>query len=179
MGRKPKLAAIGHNNLAAARLRAFCERIERLQEEIAERRQCIGDIKGEVKSAGFDIRTFNQMLRERLLSSEELEEQVALAEIYRKALGLLSDTPLGTAALKRLSPETPPPADPAEGAPPDAVAPSGLSPEQNRGSPRRRRTGAGARRESHGESASVRRSAPRSLGCRLVHQRRQRRHGHS
>ena len=116
-------------NLAADRLLAFIERVERLQEEIATLRSDIVGIKQEVRSAGFDIKTFNQMLRERLMSADELEQQIALAEIYRKALGLLSDTPLGAAAMKRLSPEPPPPPPPEAGAPPAEAAPAGPTPE--------------------------------------------------
>jgi uncharacterized protein (UPF0335 family) len=110
----------GHNHQAADRLRSYAERAEHLLEEMAALREDMKDLKLEVKAAGFDVKTFNTMLKDRQLSQEELQEKIALEEIYRSALGMLDDTPLGAAALKRLSkPEPPPPPPPGE-APPEA-----------------------------------------------------------
>ncbi len=119
---------------AAERLLSLIQRVEYVDEQIAALRLDRKGILLEAKSAGFDMATFRQMVRERKMEPAELEERVALAEIYRKALGMLEDTPLGEAALKRLSkpPEPPaeqkPPADqpPAEGPQPGQDA----APEQ-------------------------------------------------
>lgn len=110
---------------AAARLLSLIERIERLVEERRALGNDIADIKREAKAAGFDVRTINRMLAERQLTSEQLEEQEALADIYRHALGALDGTPLGDAARKRLSrPPQPPPSDDATGeAAPEEPAP--------------------------------------------------------
>lgn len=74
--------------LAAERLRAIIERIERLEEE---RRAIAGDIKdifAEAKSAGFDIPTVRKILRLRKLDPADIAEQETLLDIYRRALGL-------------------------------------------------------------------------------------------
>ncbi|HQT39619.1 MAG TPA: DUF2312 domain-containing protein [Acidocella sp.] len=83
------------------RLRSLVQRIERLNEEVASLKADIEDIYTEAKSAGFDVKIVRQMVRERAMSEAELEESIALAEIYRAALGMLSGTPLGDYARKR------------------------------------------------------------------------------
>ncbi len=98
---------IGHNSggVASERLRAFIERIERLEEEKQNLQSDIRLIKSEAKSVGFDVKTINKIIAERKKSSAQVEEEQALLDIYRAALGMLQGTPLGEAAIKRLSPE--------------------------------------------------------------------------
>jgi uncharacterized protein (UPF0335 family) len=106
----------GHNGGAAAdMLIGFIEEVERLEVEKQEIAQKIKAVKASAKGTGFDGKVFNQMLRERKLSSAEREEFQALCEMYRAALGMLNGTPLGEAARKRLMPK--PPSPPAGGAP--------------------------------------------------------------
>ena len=114
MSKKPKKPSdAGWGDNAKSRLLSLIERVERLEEERRGLADDIKEIKQEAKSAGFDVKTFNRMLAERKLSPRELEEQEALADIYRRALGMMSDTPLGEAALRRLTPKPPekPPGD--------------------------------------------------------------------
>lgn len=101
------------NNTSGAgdRLRAFLERIERMREEIKALKRDEAAIFAEAKSAGFDVRVMRTLLKERAMTDAEREEQQALLEIYRKALGGYSDTPLGAAALRRFAPP-PPDSDP-------------------------------------------------------------------
>jgi uncharacterized protein (UPF0335 family) len=99
------------------RLLSIVQRIERLEEEKRALSADISDIKQEAKSAGFDVKVINQMIRERRLSDAEREEQLALAEIYRAALGMLNDTPLGDHARKRFDESMRKPADPPTDAP--------------------------------------------------------------
>ena len=84
---------------SADRLRSLVERIERLQ---AERKTLAGDIKdimAEAKGAGFDGKVIRQIIRDRATDAAKLEEFETLLAVYRRALGVLSDTPLGLAAL--------------------------------------------------------------------------------
>jgi uncharacterized protein (UPF0335 family) len=80
----------GHNSgIAADRLRSVVERVERLTEE---RKALASDIKGifaEAKSAGFDVKVVRQILRDRQRDPAELEEEEALRDTYRIALGLM------------------------------------------------------------------------------------------
>lgn len=79
---------IGHNSIAADRLKAFCERIERLKEEVAGLHDDIKDIKAEAKGAGFDLKTLNEMLRLRAMDSDKRQEQEDLRDLYASVLGL-------------------------------------------------------------------------------------------
>jgi uncharacterized protein (UPF0335 family) len=74
--------------IAVDRLRSIIERIERLEEE---RKALAGDIKDiytEGKSAGFDTPTIKQLIRIRRKEPAEVEEQDALLELYKRALGM-------------------------------------------------------------------------------------------
>lgn len=104
------------------RLISLIERIERLLEEKKALSSDIADIKQEAKSAGFDVKVMNQMIRERAMDEAAREEHLALAEIYRAALGMLNGTPLGESARKRFDPPAPPP-------PPVASAPRREKPD--------------------------------------------------
>ena len=94
----------GHNvgGIAADRLRSLIERIERLESEKADLSSDIKDIFQEAKSGGFDVKVIRQLIRIRKQEPNEVEEQEALLDVYRNALGMLADTPLGASALDRL-----------------------------------------------------------------------------
>lgn len=111
----------GHNGGATGEMLAeFIASIEVLEDE----RRRIGDeikvVKSRARSAGFDGKVLNQMLRERRMSALERQEFQALCEMYRAALGMLGGTPLGEAARKRLMGEMPTPPDPADASTPPA-----------------------------------------------------------
>lgn len=89
--------------VAADRLRSIVERIERLEEERKALGSDIKDIYAEAKSAGFDVKVLRQLIRIRKQEPAEVEELESLLDVYRHALGMLADTPLGTAALKRVA----------------------------------------------------------------------------
>ncbi len=75
---------------AAGHLRAFIERIERLEEE---KRALAGDIKevyAEAKGNGFDPKIMRQVVRLRKMDTAERQEQEALIDVY---LNALSDAP--------------------------------------------------------------------------------------
>ncbi len=88
---------------SAERLRAFIERVERLEEEKAAIASDIREVYAEAKANGFDNKTMRQIVKLRKLTFSEREEQEALLDIYKAALGMLNDTPLGEAARRRLS----------------------------------------------------------------------------
>ena len=74
--------------IAVDRLRSIVERVERLEEE---RKALAGDIKDvytESKSAGFDPATIKQIVRLRRKEPADVEEQEALLELYKRALGM-------------------------------------------------------------------------------------------
>ena len=100
------------DNAAGERLRSIIERVERLEEERKALASDIKDIFSEAKSAGYDVKVIRQLIRIRALDPADVEEQEALLDIYRAALGMLNGTPLSENARRRWS-------APDENGPPD------------------------------------------------------------
>lgn len=74
--------------IARDQLKAFVERIERLEEEKAALTGDIRDVYAEAKGNGFDVKALRRVVRERKLDRAELQEQEAIVDLYRSALGL-------------------------------------------------------------------------------------------
>jgi uncharacterized protein (UPF0335 family) len=91
------------SGIAADRLKSLIERIERLEEEKAVIANDIKEIYSEAKSSGFETKIMRQIVRIRKMDAQALAEQEQLLDVYKQALGMLADTPLGAAALKRAS----------------------------------------------------------------------------
>lgn len=103
MGKK---AGKGHNsqlNLISETLRSVVERIERLEEQKANIAEDIKDVYAEAKGNGLDTKTIRQIIRLGNMTDAEREEHEALLDIYKASLCMLAGTPLGDAAIKRLT----------------------------------------------------------------------------
>jgi uncharacterized protein (UPF0335 family) len=74
--------------IAADRLRSFLERIERLEEEKAGLTADIREVYAEAKGSGFDTKVMRQIVRLRKMDSADRQEQEALLDVYRRAIGL-------------------------------------------------------------------------------------------
>ena len=74
--------------VAADQLRAFVERIERLEEEKKAISDDIKDVYGEAKAMGFDVKILRQVVRLRKQEPHEREEQEAILDLYMHALGM-------------------------------------------------------------------------------------------
>ena len=74
--------------IAADRLRSFIERIERLEEEKAGLTADIREVYAEAKGTGFDSKVMRQIVRLRKMDSADRQEQEALLDVYRRAIGL-------------------------------------------------------------------------------------------
>ena len=94
---------IGHNGVAADELRQFVERIEKLEEEKAGIASDIKDVKAEAKGRGFDVKAITEIIRMRKQDAAERQEREAILETYMSALGMLADTPLGAAAIRKIA----------------------------------------------------------------------------
>lgn len=77
-------------------LRAFVERIERLEEEKAALTTDTREVYAEAKSMGFDVKTLRTIIRLRKQDSNERQEQEAILETYMAALGMLPGDSLST-----------------------------------------------------------------------------------
>ncbi|HHB82574.1 MAG TPA: DUF2312 domain-containing protein [Devosia sp.] len=72
-------------------LRAFIERIERLEEEKKAISEDIKEVYGEAKGSGFDVKAMRQIVRIRKLDASERMEQEAILDTYMHALGMAPD----------------------------------------------------------------------------------------
>ena len=75
-------------SIAADQLRLFIERIERLEEEKKGIADDIKDVYAEAKANGYDTKTMRTIVRLRKMEKHQLDEQDALLETYRAALGM-------------------------------------------------------------------------------------------
>ena len=73
---------------AADQLRSFITRIERLEEEKAALAADIREVYAEAKGTGFDAKVMRQVIRLRKLDGPTLQEQEALLDLYKSALGV-------------------------------------------------------------------------------------------
>jgi len=74
--------------IAAEQLRSYIERIERLEEEKATLAADIREVFAEAKANGFETKTMRQVLRLRKMDKDDRDEQEALLDVYRRAVGL-------------------------------------------------------------------------------------------
>lgn len=75
-------------NVAAAELRSFIERIERLEEEKRAIAEDIKSVKGEAKGRGYDVPTINKIVAIRRKDKDEYDEEQAVLQTYMIALGM-------------------------------------------------------------------------------------------
>ena len=70
-------------------LKAFIERIERLEEEKKALGDDIRDVYAEAKGTGFDVKALRAIVRLRKQDINERKEQEAILETYLHALGMI------------------------------------------------------------------------------------------
>lgn len=79
---------INSDSVAQDQIRAFIERIERMEEEKAAIADDIKEIYAEAKGNGFDTVVLRKVVRMRKQDAAERMEQEALLELYMTALGM-------------------------------------------------------------------------------------------
>ena len=75
---------------AKDQLKAFVERIERLEEEKKATSDDIRDVYAEAKGTGFDIKALRTIVRLRKQDTDERREQQEILDTYMHALGMLN-----------------------------------------------------------------------------------------
>lgn len=75
--------------VAAGQLRAFIERIERLEEEKATIADDIKEVFAEAKGTGFDTKAMRSIIRLRKKDQAERQEEEAILDLYKAALGIV------------------------------------------------------------------------------------------
>jgi uncharacterized protein (UPF0335 family) len=74
--------------VAAGQLRAFIERIERLEEEKKTISDDIKEVYAEMKGTGFDTKAVRTIVRLRKKDQAERQEEEAILDLYKAALGM-------------------------------------------------------------------------------------------
>lgn len=74
--------------IAGDRLRSFIERIEHLNEEIKGLNDDKKEIFAEAKGTGFDTKIMKRIIQLRGMEQADRQEQDALIELYKQALGM-------------------------------------------------------------------------------------------
>jgi len=78
------------HRFAKDHLKAFVERVERLEEEKKALADDVRDVYAEAKANGFDVKAMRSVVRLRKLDVNERKEQEAILETYLHALGMLA-----------------------------------------------------------------------------------------
>ncbi|MDA4847111.1 DUF2312 domain-containing protein [Hoeflea poritis] len=81
------------HGVARDQLRAFVERIERLEEEKKTIAEDIKEVYGEAKSMGFDTKVLRKVISIRKQDQNERMEQEAVLDTYLHALGMVEAPP--------------------------------------------------------------------------------------
>jgi uncharacterized protein (UPF0335 family) len=73
---------------AKDQLKAFVERVERLEEEKKALSDDLRDVYAEAKGNGFDVKALRTIVRLRKMEKTERQEQQAILDTYMHALGM-------------------------------------------------------------------------------------------
>lgn len=74
--------------VAAGQLRAFIERVERLEEDKQAVADDIKEVFAEMKGTGFDVKAVRAIIRLRKKDQAERQEEEAMLDLYKAALGM-------------------------------------------------------------------------------------------
>jgi uncharacterized protein (UPF0335 family) len=76
------------DTVAAGELRQLIERIERLEEEKAALADDVKEVMAEAKGRGFDTKAIRTLIRLRKKDQAERQEEEAILDLYKAALGM-------------------------------------------------------------------------------------------
>ncbi|WP_421930027.1 DUF2312 domain-containing protein [Nitratireductor rhodophyticola] len=76
------------DTVAAGQLRAFIERVERLEEDKKSVSEDIKEVYAEMKGNGFDTKAVRSIIRLRKKDQAERQEEDAMLDLYKAALGM-------------------------------------------------------------------------------------------
>lgn len=74
--------------VSGQRLKAFVERIERMNEEIGGLMEDRNDIFAEAKAVGFDAKIMRKVIMLRKMDKEKRVEEQELLDLYKSAIGM-------------------------------------------------------------------------------------------
>lgn len=73
---------------AAAEIRQFVERIERIEEEMEAAKEARKEVYAESKARGYDTKVLRKVVALRKRDRDDIAEEEAILSMYREALGL-------------------------------------------------------------------------------------------
>ena len=76
------------SDVDAGHLRAFIERIEKLEEEKKAIADDIKDIYGEAKATGYDVKVMRKVIAARKMDRDRRREEDEILDLYLSALGM-------------------------------------------------------------------------------------------
>lgn len=76
------------HTVAAGQLRSFIERVERLEEEKQTISDDIKEVFSEMKGTGFDAKAVREIIKLRKKDQSERQEEEAILDLYKAALGM-------------------------------------------------------------------------------------------
>ena len=76
------------HSFAKDQLKAFIERVERLEEEKKTISDDIRDVYAEAKGNGYDVKALRTVVRLRKMDTDERKEQETILDTYLVALGM-------------------------------------------------------------------------------------------
>ena len=79
------------NSISAEHLRAYIERVERLEDEKAALATDIREVFAEAKGNGFDVKAMRQIIKLRKKDKNERDEEEYMLQTYMRAMGMLPD----------------------------------------------------------------------------------------
>lgn len=85
------MSTVSPDSVAQDQIKAFIERIERLEEERKAIAGDIGEVYAEAKGNGFNTKVLKIVVRKRAMSRAERLEQEAILELYMSALGMADE----------------------------------------------------------------------------------------
>lgn len=82
---------------SGGRIRSFVERIEQLDEEIADLNEGKKEVFAEAKGEGFDVKILKEIIKLRKQDQDERDEHETLLDLYMKAMSE-AEAPVAKAA---------------------------------------------------------------------------------
>ncbi|HMN70771.1 MAG TPA: DUF2312 domain-containing protein [Beijerinckiaceae bacterium] len=76
------------NSIDSGHLKAFIERIERLEEEKRALAEDIKDVYAEAKGVGYDVKIMRKIVSLRRQDSHKRKEEEEILDLYLSALGM-------------------------------------------------------------------------------------------
>ncbi|QLP98912.1 MAG: DUF2312 domain-containing protein [Rhodoblastus sp.] len=76
------------SDVDAGHLRAFIERIEKLEEEKKAISDDIKDVYGEAKATGYDVKVMRKVVSARRQDRDKRREEEEILDLYLNALGM-------------------------------------------------------------------------------------------